>query len=991
MVLAPTGSDLDTSDDDIRRRHFGRDDRFRPLLHAPDEDLRAAEDPKAVAGMAWFLVEERRLVATRPDQSDLDAGAVLPVLTHRGEDAGENSTHDVCPSCLQQDGIRFLGSAIATMLSVNLSALFGTDGLDEQEKKALVFTDSVQDAAHRAGFVQARSHSLTLRAVLRQALPDNGAGASSAEALNTIELVRAVLDQAGDDPHHRYRILPPDLADRDVFAPFWQPSSSASQRSRARRRVEKRLTLDVLLEFGLRSTVGRTLERTGSVVAGVDAAAQLLNQAARDALQNAGGTGTLDAFAPTEHDLIAWVRGVLERMRTRGAIEHDWFDRFRREDGKRWSIWGGRPRHEGMPAFPRGASAPSYPRVGGAAADSDMDPLASPRSWYATWTAGVLGVDTRDAATLVRHLFIGMEKRGVIGAATSESQATTYHLRPESITVRAAGLDDLIAGRLALSCSTCHDITPATPETVDQLDGAPCLVQRCHGRLERHRDRDNFYRQMYASSDIRRIIAREHTSLLPDKVRLEYEEQFKATSADPDAPNVIVATPTLEMGIDIGQLSTVVLASLPPAVANYTQRVGRAGRLTGNALALAFVTARGDQLPRFAAPLTTINGEVRPPATYLGAEEILRRQYLASIADVIARRPDAPHPRRVVDALESTDTGSYLGEVIREAEEHAVAHLDQFLGSFESLGDEVSTALRDWATAATGPGTSGLAQRCHAAAQAWRHRVETVTFRRQEIEASLAELRQKADLPAATETDRQELRTAEAAHRLTGKQLADLRGEYWISALEEFGLFPNYTLLDDTVTLDVAVTWIDPDTQQYKHEPESIERASAQALREFAPGSTFYARGLAIEIDAVDLGRDGEAVHTWAFCPGCGYGVDLGRGAQLSVSACPSCGSAGIADLRQRLDVVELKEVSSAIRREEAAINDSRDERDRVSYQIALTAGHSSEHVRRRWYVQGYDFGAKYVRDMTLRWLNLGPRTGRGTPFTLGGHDFGAP
>src|SRR5699024_8486219 len=133
--------------------------------------------------------------------------------------------------------------------------------------------------------------------------------------------------------------------------------------------------------------------------------------------------------------------------------------------------------------------------------------------------------------------------------------ATTYHLRPENITVRAAGLDDLIAGRLALSCSTCHDITPATPETVDQLDGALCLLQRCHGRLERHRDRDNFYRQMYASSDIRRIIAREHTSLLPDKVRLEYEEQFKATSPDPDAPNVIVATPTLEMGIDIGQLS----------------------------------------------------------------------------------------------------------------------------------------------------------------------------------------------------------------------------------------------------------------------------------------------------------------------------------------------------------------------------------------------------------------------------------------------------
>ena len=82
----------------------------------------------------------------------------------------EDSRNDTCPACQQKDGIRFLGSAIATLLSVTLSTLFGSTNLDEAEKKTLVFTDSVQDAAHRAGFVQARSHSLTLRAVLRDAV-----------------------------------------------------------------------------------------------------------------------------------------------------------------------------------------------------------------------------------------------------------------------------------------------------------------------------------------------------------------------------------------------------------------------------------------------------------------------------------------------------------------------------------------------------------------------------------------------------------------------------------------------------------------------------------------------------------------------------------------------------------------------------------------------------------------------------------------------------
>ncbi len=40
-----------------------------------------------------------------------------------------------------------------------------------------------------------------------------------------------------------------------------------------------------------------------------------------------------------------------------------------------------------------------------------------------------------------------------------------------------------------------------------------------------------------------------------------------------------------------------------------------------------------------------INGEVRPPATYLDAEEILRRQYVASLVDRLARDPSQRMPR----------------------------------------------------------------------------------------------------------------------------------------------------------------------------------------------------------------------------------------------------------------------------------------------------------------------------------------------------------
>lgn len=72
-------------------------------------------------------------------------------------------------------------------------------------------------------------------------------------------------------------------------------------------------------------------------------------------------------------------------------------------------------------------------------------------------------------------------------------------------------------------------------------------------------------------------------------MRLGYETAFKHGGTNPQAPNVLVATPTLEMGIDIGDLSTVMLGSLPRTVASYLQRVGRAGKLTGNSLVLAYV------------------------------------------------------------------------------------------------------------------------------------------------------------------------------------------------------------------------------------------------------------------------------------------------------------------------------------------------------------------------------------------------------------------
>lgn len=45
---------------------------------------------------------------------------------------------------------------------------------------------------------------------------------------------------------------------------------------------------------------------------------------------------------------------------------------------------------------------------------------------------------------------------------------------------------------------------------------------------------------------MKRVVAREHTSLLDAKVRQGYENAFKRGGNDPQAPNVLVATPLLK-------------------------------------------------------------------------------------------------------------------------------------------------------------------------------------------------------------------------------------------------------------------------------------------------------------------------------------------------------------------------------------------------------------------------------------------------------------
>ena len=1000
-LLAPTGADLAGSDATIRRDHLLNNPRVRTLLHAPGEDLLVAEraaagepNPQAAAPrLGWLDVEGRRILSRRPAEDDEGylEGRILPVLWHAGDsaEAQEANTNDECPSCGKRDQIRFLGSAIATLLSVGLTTLFGDAHLDSREKRALIFTDSVQDAAHRAGFVDHRSHAMSLRAALRTCLD------RSRSLTDWVERALAAADgDTVEAAFARYRLVPATLTTHAAFRGYWQPGATAATRRAARGAVARRLLFDAALEVGLQTSFGRTLEATGSIGVHVDAGSTAAMVAAARAALTADGTLTLpvEYAAPTDAALVRWVRGTVEHLRTEGAIEHEWLTRYVKDDGARIWIWGKRPRNQGAPAFPRGRSAPAFAVTGVTPGDrSAFVAAGSAKSWYAQWAVKTLHVSPPHGASVAVRLLARLAADGVLTQHVTNAGGRAYGIPTDRIIATPLSEADIAHHTTLLVCATCRTSVPVCPEVADQLDHGPCPVVRCPGRLgATAREPQSFYRSLFAAARMRRVDAREHTSLLVADERRAIEAGFKRARQEPGDPNVLVATPTLELGIDIGDLTTVVLSSLPDAVAKYLQRVGRAGRLTGSSLALAYLAGRGDQLPRLGDPTSMINGAVRPPATYLDAEEILRRQFLASVIDDLVRRTGIA-PQWSGEALKLAEPGTFLGEVIDHVRRRGPQLLDSFVATMPDAKTPGLASLRAWALPGDRDGASQgpvdpdapsaprLEATLYRAAQEHQGEIERAVRQRKEIAAAYPELKARAALPAASEDDKAAQRSAAAGLRLLDFILDRLRHSYWVSGLEERGLLPNYSLIDDSVELDAQVSWIDPESGDFEAESWVIERGSSRALSELAPGASFYARRLQMRVDGIEIGGQDAEIRTWVACPTCGYAVDLGVTGTGSPHVCPRCGDADIHDVGNRFDAVRMRRVFSDTRRDDAAITDSDDQRQRTTYEIVPAVDFDPARRERIWTLPASGFGVASYRGLELRWFNVGRDLGRAT------------
>jgi hypothetical protein len=99
-----------------------------------------------------------------------------------------------------------------------------------------------------------------------------------------------------------------------------------------------------------------------------------------------------------------------------------------------------------------------------------------------------------------------------------------------------------------------------------------------------------------------------------------------------DGIEVLSVTTTMEAGVDVGSLNTVLLANMPPTRFNYQQRVGRAGR-RGSPTATALTVCRGRSHDEhyFARPEEITNAPTPPPYLALGMPAIFKRVFLGEV------------------------------------------------------------------------------------------------------------------------------------------------------------------------------------------------------------------------------------------------------------------------------------------------------------------------------------------------------------------------
>ncbi|MFQ5560643.1 MAG: DEAD/DEAH box helicase, partial [Nitrospinota bacterium] len=549
-----------------------------------------------------------------------------------------------CPHCESANSLSIVGSRAASLTSVMIAQLYSSNFNDD--KKLLTFSDNVQDAAHRTGFFNARTYRFTFRTCLQQVVMNTEKSYTLADLSN---LFIDYWSEKMDKNRYLATFLGPNM---EWFSDFehLKTHGSLPPDSTLKSLVDKRIGWEIMSEYGFRARIGRTLEKTTSSVAFLDPTKvkECVNEVL-EIIQN-----EFEAMREISPALVhRFILGFVVHLKNQGGIFHSALAAYIEGFGNTYKInttnW--------MPGFGVFSRTPAFLTTRkNERFDQLLGMSATRRTWYQGWVEKCFytfnPLVLAESGKIYEVVLGGMVKSGLLFERVIKKDPV-WGLKPEAFRISLKVLQ--------LRCVRCgHSLSVAEEEKEAFLE-APCQRFRCHGIYKPAvSEIADYYGKLYQTGDVERIFSEEHTGLLERKPREDLERQFKSSARErqPWYPNLLSCTPTLEMGIDIGDLSSLILCSVPPAQSNYVQRIGRAGRRDGNGLNITVANGRPHDLYFYAEPEEMLAGHMDPPGVFINASAVLERQFTAFCFD------------RWIAPEEDTHIPAWLGEVLNNLESH---------------------------------------------------------------------------------------------------------------------------------------------------------------------------------------------------------------------------------------------------------------------------------------------------------------------------------